>query len=381
MTKTGKMVQFNKLTLTGLELTYLEQALESGELAGNGAFTKRIHEWLEKNLGSKAAFFTSSGTSALEMAALLLDPAPGDEVIVPSFTFVTSASAFVRAGMVPVFVDIDSETLNIDPKAIEKAISPRTRAIVPVHYASVACDMEAIQKIAHKYDLRTIEDAAHAFRAEYRGAYLGGIGDFAALSFHQTKNIVGGEGGALLVNNLEYLDKAYCVWQKGTNRHEMDAGLTDKYVWSTLGSSFPASELTAAMILGQLDKADEINAKRVACWNFYNQALEPLEARGCVRRPVVPSDCKINGHIYYLLAANADERTRLLEHLNDNGVEAVFHYVPLHSSPAGKRYGKVSGSMENTDSISARIVRLPIWSDISSEDMKYVVDTIEKFYS
>lgn len=375
------MVQFNKLTLTGLELNYLEKALESGELAGNGVFTKRIHEWLEKTLGSKAAFFTSSGTSALEMAALLLDPAPGDEVIVPSFTFVTSASSFVRAGMVPVFVDINPRTLNIDPKAIEKAITARTRAIVPVHYASVACEMDAIKKIAHQYDLRIIEDAAHAFLAEYKGAYLGGIGDFAALSFHQTKNIVGGEGGALLVNNLEYLDKAYCVWQKGTNRHEMDAGLTDKYVWSTLGSSFPASELTAAMILGQLDKADDINLNRVKCWNYYHEALAPLEARGLVSRPVVPCDCKINGHIYYLLTTTAQERTQLLEHLNENGVEAVFHYVPLHSSPAGKRYGKVGGSMKHTDSISERIVRLPIWSDISVEDMQYVVDTVNRFYS
>lgn len=381
MTKTERKVQFNKLTLTGLELPYLQKALESGELAGNGAFTKRIHQWLESNLGTQAAFFTSSGTSALEMAALLLDPKPGDEVIVPSFTFVSTASAFVRAGMVPVFVDICPETLNIDPKCVEQAVSSRTRAIVPVHYASVACDMSAIKKIAQKNSVKIIEDAAHAFMAEYDNTKLGSIGDFAALSFHQTKNIVGGEGGALLVNDLEFLDKAYCVWQKGTNRHEMDAGITDKYVWNTLGSSFPASELTAAMILGQLDKVSDINERRMKCWNYYFEALESLEQKGCFRRPVVPANCKINGHIFYLLTNSSEERTNLLKHMNEHGVEALFHYVPLHSSPAGIRYGRISGSMENTDSLSSRLLRLPLWSDMSSDDTKYVVDVITKFFA
>ena len=342
-------------------------------LSGDGPFTKRCHEWLERTTGCRRALLTHSGTGALEMAALLADTRPGDEIIMPSFTFVSTANAFVLRGGVPVFVDVRADTLNIDETKIEAAITPRTRAIVVVHYAGVACDMDAIGDIARRRGLMLIEDAAQALGAAYRGRPLGSFGDVSALSFPETKNLISGEGGALLVNAPDLIERAEIVREKGTNRSRFLRGDVDKYTWVDVGSSFLASDILAAFLWAQLEAADSINARRQALWRRYHEGFAEAERAGLARRPVVPPEASSNAHTYFLILRDAAARTRFIQALRREDIYAVFHYVPLHSAPAGRKYGRASGAMEVTDAMSARLVRLPLWIGLAGEQ-DHVID-------
>lgn len=364
---------FNKPYMTGKELWYISQAHGNGHLAGDGVFTKRCSVWLEKNLEVQKSLLTHSCTAALEMAAILADLGPGDEVIMPSYTFVSTANAFVLRGAVPVFVDIRPDTMNIDETKIEAAITPRTKAIVPVHYAGVACEMDVIMDIAARHDLIVIEDAAQAIFSTYKGRPLGSIGDMGCLSFHETKNVISGEGGALLVNRPEFVSRAEIIREKGTDRSRFFRGEVDKYTWKEAGSSYLPGELIAAFLWAQLEDAKNITDNRINSWNYYHAALAPLEAKGFLRRPVVPEDCQHNAHMYYVLLAPHIDRQAKLSSMKDSGVHAVFHYVPLHSSPAGQRYGRVHGEMTTTDSQSERLLRLPLWVGLTPEQQDRVV--------
>ena len=366
-------IPFNKPYLTGRELDYIRQAHEAHHLSGDGAFTKRCRAWLEERTGCHQALLTHSCTAALEMAAILAGIGPGDEIIMPSFTFVSTANAFVLRGGVPVFVDIRADTLNIDESKIEAAITPKTRAIVVVHYAGVACEMEAIQSLARRHGLLLIEDAAQAIGAGYRGRPLGGFGQLAALSFHETKNLISGEGGALLVNAPELAARAEMVREKGTNRGAYFRGEVDKYTWVDIGSSFLPSDIIAAFLWAQLEQAEAILARRQALWAKYHAAFEPLEQAGRLRRPSVPRDASPNAHSYFLLLADLASRQRFIDTLRPQGVHAVFHYVPLHSSPAGRKFGRASGSMQVTDSVADRLVRLPLWIGLEPQQ-DYVIE-------
>jgi dTDP-4-amino-4,6-dideoxygalactose transaminase len=366
-------IPFNKPYLTGRELDYIRQAHEAHHLSGDGAFSKRCSQWLEQRVGCHRALLTHSCTAALEMAAILAGIGPGDEIIMPSFTFVSTANAFVLRGGVPVFVDIRPDTLNIDESKIEAAITPKTRAIVVVHYAGVACEMEAIQSLARRHGLLLIEDAAQAIGAGYRGRPLGGFGELAALSFHETKNLISGEGGALLVNAPQFAARAEIVREKGTNRGAYFRGEVDKYTWVEIGSSFLPSDIIAAFLWAQLEQAEAILARRQALWAKYHAAFEPLEQAGRLRRPSVPRDAAPNAHSYFLLLADLASRQRFIDTLRTQGVNAVFHYVPLHSSPAGRRLGRASGSMRVTDSVADRLVRLPLWIGLESQQ-DYVIE-------
>ncbi len=370
---TQAMIPYNKPYLTGNEFAYIKQSIENGHLSGNGVFTKTCHRWLESNLGARKCFLTQSGTTALEMAAILADVQLGDEVIMPSFTFVTTATSFVLRGATPVFVDIRPDTLNLDEKLIRQAITEKTKVIVPVHYAGVSCNMDEITKIAEERELLIVEDAAHALLSTYMGQPVGSRGHFSALSFHETKNVISGEGGVLAINDDKFLKRAQIVWEKGTNREEFFLGEVDKYTWIDLGSSFPPSEVTAAFLWAQLEQAESITKRRVCIWEKYYQGLADLEARGYLKRPARPDNCTINGHIFHFLVSEASLRNRLLEFLKERGVHAVFHYVPLHSSPAGLKFGRASANMVHTDSVSARIVRLPIWADLTDEMIERVL--------
>ena len=372
-------VRFTVPHIVGRELEYIREAVENGRLAGGGPFSGKCGTWLEQRTGCRKALLTHSGTGALEMSAILSDVGPGDEVIMPSFTFVTTANAFVLRGGVPVFVDIRPDTLNLDEKLIEAAITDRTRAIVPVHYAGVGCEMDAIMEIANRHGLMVIEDAAQALLARYRGRELGGIGHLAAFSFHETKNIISGEGGALMVNDQAYAERAEIIWEKGTNRRQFFRGQVDKYTWVDVGSSFLPNELTAAFLLAQLEASEAITAQRMAVWNTYHAAFEAAEAAGRIRRPVIPDHCDHNAHMYYLLFPDGEARNRALKHLNDQDIRAVFHYIPLHSAPAGERYGRPHGEMTHTDSLSARLLRLPLWSGMSEETVAAVIDAAQDF--
>lgn len=354
------MIPFNRPHLTGREFTYIQQAVEAGQLAGNGQFTRRCQGWLEQRLAAPRALLTHSCTAALEMAALLLDLDTGDEIIMPSFTFVSTANAFVLRGARPVFVDIRPDTLNIDETLIERAITPRTRAIVAVHYAGVGCNMDVIGDIARRHKLIVIEDAAQALLATREGRALGSIGHLAALSFHETKNVISGEGGALIINDSRFAERAEVLWEKGTNRSRFFRGEVDKYTWVDVGSSFLPGELTAAFLWAQLEEADAITAARVRLWNSYYDACASLDAIG-VRRPIVPAACTHNAHLFAVLLPTGVPQAEVLADLNRRGVNAVFHYVPLHSAPAGRRFGRTSGSMRVTDDVAARLVRLPLW--------------------
>jgi dTDP-4-amino-4,6-dideoxygalactose transaminase len=354
-------VPFNRPYATGAEAAYIAEAIGSGHLEGDGPFTARCSSWLEGYTGSKRALLTQSCTAALELSALLCDLTPGDEVILPSFTFTSTANAFVLRGAVPVFVDIRPDTLNIDEQLIEAAITPRTRAIVVVHYAGVACEMDAILDIAMRHDLLVIEDAAQGVMAAYRGRPLGGIGHLGCFSFHATKNIVSGEGGSLQINDDRYVRRAEIIREKGTNRSEFLRGQVDKYTWVDVGSSLLPSELTGAFLWAQLEHADEITARRLALWEAYHAAFAELESEGLLRRPIVPDHCSHNAHLYYLLLPSPEQRTAFIAGLRRLGIQAVFHYVPLHSAPLGLRVGRVAGPMVNTDSLSERLVRLPLW--------------------
>jgi dTDP-4-amino-4,6-dideoxygalactose transaminase len=357
-------IPFNKPFMTGRELSYIAQAHATGHLAGDGLFTKKCSAWLEKRIGSEKALLTHSCTAGLEMAALLADLAAGDEVIMPSFTFVSTANAFVLRGAVPVFVDIRPDTLNIDEKQIEAAITPRTRAIVPVHYAGVACEMDTIMAIASKHNLLVIEDAAQGVMSSYKGRSLGSIGHMAALSFHETKNIISGEGGALLLNVPAFHSRAEVIREKGTNRSQFFRGQVDKYTWVDVGSSFLPSELVAAFLWAQMEEVETITSRRLAIWNRYHEALEPAERQGKLRRPIIPGDCVHNAHMYYVVLPDLETRSEFISKLGTAGIQCVFHYVPLHDSPMGSRVGRAHGDLKQTASFSERLVRLPLWLGI-----------------
>lgn len=354
-------IDFNKPHLTGRELHYIADAHQRGQLAGDGFYTKRCSEWLEQTTGAKKALLTHSCTAALEMAAMLIDIKPGDEVIMPSYTFVSTANAFVLRGGVPLFVDIRPDTLNIDETKIEAAITPRTRAIVPVHYAGVACEMDTIMEIAKRRNLLVVEDAAQGVMASYKGRALGSIGHLGAYSFHETKNVISGEGGALLVNDSSLISRAEIIREKGTNRKQFFRGQVDKYTWVDVGSSYLPGEIIAAFLWAQLEEAEKITAKRLELWNEYHRVFEPLESQGRLQRPIVPLGCEHNAHMYYLLLRDLAKRSVFINALKQHGISCVFHYVPLHSSPAGKKYGKTFGDMAVTNNLAERLVRLPIW--------------------
>ncbi len=356
-----RKIPFNKPFLSGKELEYIQQAHANGHLSGNGSFTKKCHGWLEKNTGSLKAFLTHSCTGALEMASILADLKPGDEVIMPSYTFVSTANAFVLRGAVPVFVDIRPDSLNIDEAKIEEAITPKTKAVVAVHYAGVACEMDAILAIAKKYNLLVIEDAAQGIGSTYKGKALGSIGHLGTLSFHETKNIISGEGGALLVNDERFVDRAEVIREKGTDRSKFLKGQVDKYTWVDIGSSFLPSDLIAAFLWAQLEAFELILDRRKTLWRSYHQGLQKGEEKGWFRRPLEIKNCGHNAHMYYLLMENLEKRDRFISALSQKDIQAVFHYIPLHDSPAGKKFSRAHGSLPVTKKISERVVRLPLW--------------------
>lgn len=360
-------IRFNKPYMTGKELDLIKQAHANGHLAGDGEFTKRCHAWLEEHIGCHKALLTHSCTAALEMAALLLDLKPGDEVIMPSYTFVSTANAFVLRGAIPVFVDIRPDTLNIDEALIEAAITPKTRAICVVHYAGVGCEMDTIMDIANRHGLAVVEDAAQGIMSRYKGRPLGSIGHLAALSFHETKNVISGEGGALLINDEQLVERAEIIREKGTNRSKFFRGQVDKYTWVDVGSSYLPGELMAAFLAAQLDEAAAITERRLALWSRYYSWAAPLEHKNPLQRPIVPDECIHNAHMFYMLLPSLKARTRFIEGLKSGGIGAVFHYIPLHSSPAGKKYCRTNGPLPNTDATSERLVRMPLWVGLEGE--------------
>ena len=366
-------IPFNRINAVGTELGYIKQAIENMHLMGDGSFTKNCHAWLERRVGSARALLTQSCTAALEMTALLADLKPGDEVIMPSFTFVSTANAFALRGAVPVFVDIRPDTLNIDETKIESAITPRTKMIVPVHYAGVSCKMDPIMKIASDRNLLVVEDAAQGLMSTYKGRALGSMGHFSAYSFHETKNIVCGEGGALLINDAQWVEQAEIIREKGTDRSQFLRGQVNKYSWQEIGSSFLPSEINSAFLWAQLEQAEPTTRRRLHIWQRYHEGLAGLEAEGRLRRPVVPSDCNHNGHLYYLLLPDTHSRNEMLQKLNDRGISATFHYLPLHSSPAGLRYGRAHGSLEHTVRSSECLLRLPLWTNMTEDQIDHIL--------
>ncbi|MGH8559414.1 MAG: dTDP-4-amino-4,6-dideoxygalactose transaminase [Methylococcales bacterium] len=369
-------IPFNRPSMVGKELAYIQQAVENMHISGDGPFTHRCHAWLEEHLGCQRALLTHSCTAALEMTALLADIQPGDEIIMPSFTFVSTANAFVLRGGVPVFVDIRPDTLCIDEKLIEAAITPKTKAIVAVHYAGVGCEMDPINTLSGKYGLLVIEDAAQGICSRYKGRPLGSLGTLAAISFHETKNVIAGEGGALLINEPRWIERAEIIREKGTNRKQFFRGLVDKYSWVDIGSSYLPSEITAAFLWAQLESAQNLTRQRMAVWQLYHVAFEDLEQRGLLRRPVIPPECQHNGHLYYILLPDLSTRQKAIERLNKAGIGAVFHYVPLHTSPAGQRYGRAVGTLARTDNASACLLRLPLWVGITAAQITQIVAAV-----
>lgn len=376
------MIPFNRPPFTGNEEKYVLQAMHSEKLSGDGPFTKKCQRWFEKKLECYNALLTPSCTHALEMAALLIDIQEGDEVIMPSYTFVSTANAFVLRGARIVFVDIRPDTMNLDERLIEDAITDKTKAIVPVHYAGVACEMDSIMDIAEKYNIFVIEDAAQGMMATYKGRPLGTIGHLGAFSFHETKNYTsGGEGGLLIVNDQRFSDRAEIIREKGTNRSQFFRGMVDKYSWVDIGSSYLPNELSAAYLWGQLEKVDEINSNRLRTWQYYYEALKELELNGKIELPVIPGECAHNGHMFYIKVQDLETRTKLLEYLRQHGILAVFHYVPLHNSTAGRQYGRFHGYDNFTTKSYERVVRLPIYYQIEEEAISYIVKTIKRFFS
>jgi len=373
-----KPIPFNKPFIIGRELSLIADAVAQGHLSGDGAYTKLCHRWFEEKLGCRKALLTHSCTGALEMAAILCDIQPGDEVILPSYTFVSTANAFVLRGAVPVFVDIRPDTLNLDDELIEAAITPRTRVIVPVHYAGVPCEMDRIMEIAEKHKLLVVEDAAQALLSTYKGRALGSIGHFGCLSFHETKNIISGEGGALLVNDARFTERAEVIREKGTNRSQFFRGEVDKYTWMDIGSSYLPSELVSAFLYAQLERADEIIAKRRSICSAYAMQLAPLQQSGKLR--VADFDDDSNGHLFYVLLDNLTTRSKLITHLKAQGINPVFHYVPLHSSPAGRQYGREGSRMLVTDDLSERLLRLPLFYEMNAEDIARITAAIREFF-
>lgn len=372
-------IPFNKPPIVGTELGYMQQAMASGKLSGDGFYSRRCERWLENQFGTAKALLTPSCTAALEMAAILIDIQAGDEVIMPSYTFST-ANAFVLRGAKIVFVDIRPDTMNIDETKIEAAITPKTKAIVPVHYAGIACEMDTIMAIAEKYRLYVIEDAAQAVMSSYKGKALGTIGHFGCYSFHETKNYsAGGEGGALLINDDRFIARAEVIREKGTNRSQFFRGETDKYTWRDLGSSFLMSELQAAYLYAQLEVAQQIKQTRLAVWQHYFEVLRPFAEQGRLELPTCPPECEQNGHLFYLKWRNSDERNDFIERLKQHGILAVFHYVPLHSSPAGQRFGSFIGEDRFTTSESERLVRLPLFYNLQPQESDKIIRVILEF--
>lgn len=374
------MIPFNVPPCVGNEEKYIAQAIANHKLCGDGEFTKKCNAKLEQMTGTAKALLTTSCTHAMEMAAILSKIQPGDEVIMPSYTFVSTANAFVLRGATAVFVDIRPDTMNIDETKIEEAITEKTKAIVPVHYAGVSCEMDTIMAIAQKYDLKVIEDAAQGIMSTYKGKPLGTIGDYGCFSFHETKNISMGEGGALLIANPADIETAEIVREKGTNRSKFFRGEIDKYSWVEAGSSYLPSELNAAYLWGELESAEEIYKNRMDTWQYYHSQLENMEKNGKIKRPVIPENCVHNAHMYYIKAKDLDERTRLLAYLKENGVSAVFHYIPLHSAAAGIKYGRFFGEDQYTTKESERLLRLPLYYGMKEEDREKVVRCVEAFY-
>ena len=375
------MIPFNVPPYVGTELEYVKQAVENHKICGDGPFTKKCHTWLEENLPCQKALLTTSGTTALEMAAILCDLQPGDEVILPSFTFSTTATAFVLVGAKLVFVDVRPDTMNIDENKIEAAITDKTRVIVPVHYAGVACEMDTIMDIAKRHNLKVVEDAAQGVMSSYKGKALGTIGDFGCFSFHETKNYSMGEGGALIINNEEYNDRAEIIREKGTNRSRFFRGQVDKYTWVDYGSSYLPSDMNAAYLWGQLEVADEINDNRLASWHTYYDAFKELEEKGLVKLPTIPEECVHNAHMFYLKCRSLEERTEFISFLKENNIVPTFHYIPLHSSPAGMRFGRFDGEDEVTTSESEKLVRLPMYYNMKDSDISKVIAAVVEFYS
>jgi dTDP-4-amino-4,6-dideoxygalactose transaminase len=372
-------IPFNRPHVVGKELAYIARAQANGQLAGDGPFTRQCHAWLERHAGGGKALLTHSCTAALEMAAILAGVEPGEEVIVPSYTFVSTANAFVLRGAVPIFVDVRADTLNLDERKIEAALTSRTRAIVPVHYAGVSCEMDVILAIAERHGLLVIEDAAQGILSSHRDRPLGSLGHLGAFSFHETKNITAGEGGALLVNDRAMAARAEIVREKGTNRSQFFRGQVDKYTWVDVGSSFLPGEMVAAYLAAQLEEAEAITARRLALWGRYHDAFANLEREGSLRRPVIADGCLHNGHMYYVLLPDLQARTEFIEHMNARAIQCVFHYVPLHSSPYGRQVGRVSGAMSVTDDVADRLVRLPIWVGLE-EHQDRVIDAAIQFF-
>lgn len=374
------MIPFNIPPYVGTEEKYIAEAIASHKICGDGQFTKKCNAWLEERFGANKALLTTSGSTALDMAALLCELKPGDEVILPSFTFSSTANSFVLAGARLVFVDVRPDTMNIDETKIERAITDKTRVIVPVHYAGVACEMDTIMDIAHRHGLMVVEDAAQGVMSSYKGRPLGTIGDFGCYSFHETKNYSMGEGGALLINNAAFIEKAEILREKGTNRAKFFRGQVDKYTWVDFGDSYLPSELNAAYLWAQLEAADAINADRLNTWNEYDKALRPLAERGLIECPAVPEGCVHNAHMYWIKLRTLSERTAFINHMRENGVLTVFHYVPLHSAPAGLRFGRFDGEDKYTSADSDRLVRLPLYYGLTDADRAAVIGAAKSFF-
>ena len=375
------MISFNVPPVVGNELKYIEQAIGNHKICGDGEFTKKCSAWMEEKTGTAKALLTTSCTHATEMAALLADIQPGDEVVMPSFTFVSTADAFVLRGAKVKFVDIRPDTMNIDETLIEDAITDKTKAIVPVHYAGVGCEMDTIMDIARKHHLLVIEDAAQGVMSSYKGKALGTIGDYGCYSFHETKNYSMGEGGALLIKDPDMIERAEIVREKGTNRSKFFRGQIDKYTWVDAGSSYLPSELNAAYLWAQLEQADMVHDNRLKSWNLYKELLTPIAEKEYITLPYIPEECTHNAHMFYIKTKNLEERSALISYLKENGVLAVFHYIPLHGAPAGQKYGEFIGEDKYTTRESERLVRLPMYYNLSEEDITYVAELISRFYA
>ncbi len=374
------MIPFNIPPYVGKEVDYIKQAIENKKICGDGEFTKKCNKWIEEHFSAKKALLTTSCTSALEMAAILCDIKQGDEVIMPSYTFVSTADAFVARGAKIVFVDIRPDTLNINENLIEAAINDKTKAIVPVHYAGVSCEMDKIMETVKKYNLLVVEDAAQGVMSTYKGQALGTIGDFGCYSFHETKNYSMGEGGAVIIKDEKFFEKAEIIREKGTNRSKFLRGQIDKYTWVDYGSSYLPSDMNAAYLYAQLEMADEINKNRLESWNLYYEGLKELAKENKIELPYIPDECEHNAHMFYIKCKDLDERTRLISYLKENGVNSVFHYVPLHSSPAGKRFGRFNGEDKFTTKESERLMRLPMYYNLGKNDIEYIIDKLYSFY-
>lgn len=374
------MIKFNVPPFIGDEITNIQKAIDSQKICGDGRFTKSCNIWMEEKFNANKVLLTTSCTHALEMAAILADIKPGDEVIMPSYTFVSTADAFVQRGATIVFVDIRPDTMNIDENLIEDAITDKTKAIVVVHYAGVSCEMDTITDIAKRHNLFVVEDAAQGVMSTYKGKALGTIGDFGCYSFHETKNYSMGEGGAILIKDDKYIEKAEITREKGTNRSQFFRGQIDKYTWVDYGSSYLPSELNAAYLYAQLKNADKINENRLNSWNLYYDLLKPLEDEGFIELPHIPEGCEHNAHMFYIKAKDLEERTKLIKFMKDNEISLAFHYIPLHSAPAGLKFGRFHGEDVYTTKESDRLVRLPMYYGLSTEEIQYVVKYIKKFY-